>query len=48
MHRRMRNLGRLFRMEATQFDSSHNGLRRQRERIGADIRNDILRRWARK
>ena len=47
MHRRMRTLGRLFRMEATQFDSSHNPLRRQRERIGADIRNDMLRRWAR-
>ena len=48
MHRRMRTLGRLFRMEAPQFDSRHDGLRRQRERIAADIRNDILRRWARK
>ncbi|MCY4527622.1 MAG: hypothetical protein OXD46_01145, partial [Chloroflexi bacterium] len=48
MHRRMRTLGRLFRMEAPQFDSRHNPLRRQRERIAADIRSDILRRWARK
>ena len=48
MHRRMRTLGRLFRMEAPQFDSARNPLRRQRERIAADIRNDILRRWARK
>lgn len=45
MHRRMRTLGRLFRMEAPQFDSRHNPLRRQRERIGADIRSDMLRRW---
>ena len=48
MHRRMRTLGRLFRMEAPQFDSRNNPLRRQRERIAADIRNDILHRWARK
>ncbi len=48
MHRRMRTLGRLFRMEAPQFDSRRNPLRHQRERIAADIRNDMLRRWARK
>ena len=48
MHRRMRTLGRLFRMEAPQFDSPRNPLRRQRERIAADIRNDMLRRWVRK
>ena len=47
MHRRMRTLGRLFRMEAPQFDSPRNPLRRQRERIAADIRNDMLRRWGR-
>lgn len=47
IHRRMRTLGRLFRMEAPQFDSPRNPLRRQRERIAADIRSDMLRRWAR-
>ena len=48
MHGRMHTLGRLFRMEASQFDSRHNPLRRQREGIAADIRSDILRRWGRK
>ncbi|MCY3754312.1 MAG: hypothetical protein OXG99_09525 [Alphaproteobacteria bacterium] len=47
MHPRMRTLGRLFR-EAPQFDSRQNPLRRRRERIGADIRSDILRQWGRK
>ena len=49
MHDRMRTLGRrLFRMEAPQFDSRNNPLRRQREGIAAEIRSDILRRWERK
>ncbi len=48
MHARMRTLGRLFRMEAPQFDSPRNPLRRQRERIAADIRSDIIRRWGRR
>jgi len=47
MHLRMHTLGRLFRMEAPQFDSPRNPLRRQREGIAADIRSDILRRWGR-
>lgn len=47
MHRRIRTLGRLSRIEAPQFDSRHNPLRRQCERIAADIRSDLLRRWAR-
>ena len=49
MHGRMRTLGRrLFRMEAPQFDSRDNPLRHQRESIGVEIRNDIMRRWRRK
>lgn len=47
-HGRVRTLGCLFRMEAPQFDSRHNPLRRQRGRIGADARSDILRRRDRK
>lgn len=48
MHPRMRTLGHLYRMEAPQFDSGHNPLRRQRERIAADICSDILRCQAQK
>ena len=43
-HARMRHIGRLFRMEATEFDSSHNGIERQAGRIASDIANDLLRR----
>ncbi len=41
-HRRMRNLGRLFRMEAGQFDSRRNDLLRQAGRIARYIRKDLL------
>ena len=44
-HRRMRNLGRLFRMEAGRFDSRRNDLQRQADRIARYIRNDLLLRW---
>ena len=44
-HRRMRNLGRLFSMDAGQFDSRRNDLQRQAERIARYIRNDLLLRW---
>ena len=44
-HARMSNIGRVFRMEAKQFDAPHDGLRAQRERIGRDIANDLRRRW---
>ena len=44
-HARMRRRGRVFRLEANRFDSPRDGLRRQRERIGRDIANDLRRRW---
>ena len=44
-HRRMRNLGRLFRLDARQFDSRGNGLQRQADRIARHVRNDLLLRW---
>ncbi len=44
-HRRMRNLGRLFSMDAAQFDSRRNGARQQADRIARYIRNDLLLRW---
>ncbi len=44
-HRRMRNLGRLFTMDAGQFDSRRNGAQRQAERIARYIRNDLMLRW---
>ncbi len=44
-HRRMRNLGRLFRLDARQFDSRGNDLQRQADRIARYIRNDLLLRW---
>lgn len=46
-HRRMRNLGRLFSMDAGQFDSRRNDLQRQADRITRYIRNDLLLRWGR-
>ena len=46
-HRRMRNLGRLFSMDAGQFDSRRNDLQRQAERIARYIRNDLMLRWGR-
>ncbi|MDE0001130.1 MAG: hypothetical protein OXQ29_00350 [Rhodospirillaceae bacterium] len=44
-HARMIRIGRLFRMEGRRFRSAGNDLRRQRERIAADIERDLLRRW---
>lgn len=44
-HALMRKVGRVFRMDAAQFDSRHNGLRHQREKIIRDIGNDLLYRW---
>ena len=44
-HRRMRNLGRLFQMDAGQFDSRRNGAQQQAERIARYIRNDLMLRW---
>ena len=44
-HARMRRIGPLFRMEGRRFRSAGNDLRRQRERIAADIERDLLRRW---
>ena len=46
MHRRMRNLGRLFRLDARQFDSRGNGLQRQADRIARHVRNDLMLRWS--
>ncbi len=44
-HRRMRNLGRLFQMDAGQFDSRRNGAQQQADRIARYIRNDLMLRW---
>ena len=44
-HRRMRNLGRLFRLDAGEFDSRRNDLQRQADRIARHVRNDLLLRW---
>ena len=46
-HRRMRNLGRLFSMDAGQFDSRRNDLQRQADKIARYIRNDLMLRWGR-
>lgn len=43
-HDRMREIGRVFRMEAIQFDSRFNGIERQGERVARDIANDVARR----
>lgn len=44
--RRLRYLGRVFPMKATAFDSRVNDIRRQGQRIGQRIRNDLVRRWS--
>lgn len=44
-HTRMRRIGRVIRMEGGQFESAHNDVERQRERITRQIRKDILWRW---
>ena len=44
-HRRMRNLGRLFPLDAAQFGSRRNNLQQQADRIARYIRNDLLLRW---
>ena len=46
-HRRMRNLGRLFSMDAGQFDSRRNGAQQQADRIARYVRNDLMLRWGR-
>ena len=46
-HARMRHIGPLFRMEATEFQSRFNSIERQAERIAGDMANDLLRRWDR-
>ena len=40
----MRWIGHVSRMEGGQFESSYNGVDRQRERITGQIRKDIVRR----
>ena len=42
---RMRRIGRVIRMEGGQFESSYNGVDRQRERITGQIRKDLIWRW---
>ena len=44
-HARMRRIGRLFRMEAAEFDSRFNDIGRQGQRIAQDIANDLVWRW---
>jgi len=44
-HARMRRIGRLFRMEAAEFDSRFNDIERQGGRIAHDIANDLV--WRR-
>ena len=44
-HSRMRWIGRVIRMEGGQFESSYNGVDRQRERITRQIRKDLVWRW---
>ena len=45
MHRRMKNLGRIFPLYARQFDSRGNGIQRQADRTARRIRNDLMLRW---
>ena len=45
-HARMRRIGRLFRMEATEFDTRFNDIERQGRRIARDIANDLVWRWS--
>ena len=44
-HRRMKQLGRLFRMEGQEFDSRDNSLKHQGEKITLEIAKDLLKRW---
>ena len=44
-HRRMKDLGRILPLNARQFDSRGNGIRRQADRIARRIRNDLMLRW---
>ena len=44
-HARLRQIGRLLRMEATEFVSRYNGIEQQGGRIAQDIANDLLWRW---
>ncbi len=44
-HAPMRRIGRLFRMEAPEFDDRRNGIERQAARIMRDIAGDLRRRW---
>ena len=44
-HCRMKRIGRLFPMKGREFSSLHNDLRRQREKITAEIEEDLLERW---
>ena len=44
-HSRMRWIGHVCRMEGGQFESSYNGVDRQRERITRQIRKDLVWRW---
>ena len=44
-HARMKRIGRVVRMEATQFDGSWNGLHSQTDRIARRIGKDIVARW---
>lgn len=44
-HARMRRIGRVIRMEGRQFESSYNGVDRQRERIARQIKKDLVWRW---
>ena len=45
MHRSMKNLGRLFLLNARRFDSRGGGIRRQADRTARRIRNDLMLRW---
>ena len=44
-HPRMERLGRLILLEARQFESAHNGLERQLERIAHRVAKDLIWRW---
>ena len=45
IHRRMRRLGRVIRLEGRQFSSARNSLEQQRDRIAFRIAKDLIRRW---
>ena len=44
-HRRMKDLGRIFPLNARRFDSRGDGLQRQADRTARRIRNDLMLRW---